>query len=81
MKTRVWKVSMTLHDLPGFDENGEPESYLRQVDIERELLSIGPQCYGLSVSSMDIKLVGHIAAAPSSRKARGDGKAKNGGAV
>ena len=71
MKTRVWKVELILHDTPGYDdEDGTPIPYLSKKDLAHELNAIGPQCYGLSVAGMELKLIGHIEGPPTSRHPR-----------
>jgi len=70
MKTRVWRAALVLHDTPGCDADGQPEAYLTRAELIDELRSIGPQCYGLTVKDMELRLVGHIPAPPTTNRPR-----------
>jgi hypothetical protein len=68
MKTRVWQVTTTIHDRPGYDERGQSIPYLTKKQLKEELTE--PQCAGVSVVSTEVKLVGHLPAPLTTRRLR-----------
>ena len=70
MKTRVWKVLMFIHDCPGYDDEGQPIPFLKKKELEKELRSAGPQCYGLGVNALEITHIGHIESPPTSSRSK-----------